>query len=102
VERVGSLLDTIAQAFDRALALSDDGRTRLEGPSVLQSWPGIVHGGCLVALVDAAAGAQAEARARVGSKDGLTSSVPIETALDLETVRSDDIISLSIRHEGQT
>lgn len=99
---VGTLLDTIAQAFDRALVLSDDGRGRLEAPSVLQSWPGLVHGGCLVALVDAAAG-------RLGGSAGprriegrLTSSVPIETTLDLETGRSDDIISLSIRHEGQT
>ena len=99
---VGRPLDTIAQAFDRALALSDDGCGRLEAPSVLQSWPGIVHGGCLVALVDAAAG-------RLGGTAGprriegrLTSSVPIETALDLETGRSDDIISFSIRHEGQT
>jgi hypothetical protein len=102
VGSVGRLLDTIAQAFDLALALSDDGRGRLEAPSVLQSWPGIVHGGCLVALVDAAT-------VRLGGGAGprriegrLTSSVPIETALDLETGRSDDVISLSIRHEGQT
>ena len=99
---VGRLLDTIAQAFDLALALSDDGRGRLEAPSVLQSWPGIVHGGCLVALVDAAT-------VRLGGGAGprriegrLTSSVPIETALDLEMGRSDGVISLSIRHEGQT
>lgn len=71
-------------------------------PSPLQSWPGIVHGGCLVALVDAAAG-------RLGGSAGprrvegrLTASVPIETALDLETGRSDDLISLSIRRDGQT
>ena len=32
----------------------------------------------------------------------LTSSVPIETALDLEAGRSDDIISLTIRQDGQT
>ena len=68
----------------------------------MQSWPGIVHGGCLVALVDAATerlGGGAGPRRIEGR---LTSSVPIETALDLETGRSDDIISLSIRHEGQT
>lgn len=32
----------------------------------------------------------------------LTSSVPIETALDLEAGRSDEMISLSIRQDGQT
>jgi acyl-coenzyme A thioesterase PaaI-like protein len=68
----------------------------------LQSWPGIVHGGCLVALVDAAA-------ERLGRSPGprriegrLTSSVPIGTALDLETGRSHDTISLSISQGGQT
>jgi len=102
VGSVGRLLDTIAQAFDLALALSDDGRGRLEAPSVLQSWPGIVHGGCLVALVDAATGRLGGGAGPRRIEGRLTSSVPIETALDLETVRSDDIISLSIRHEGQT
>ena len=100
--RVGAALDTIAEAFDRALVLSLDGRGQLEAPSGLQSWPGIVHGGCLVALVDAAA-------ARLGRSAGprrlegrLTSSVPIETVLDLETGRSDGVISVSIRQDGQT
>ena len=32
----------------------------------------------------------------------LTSSVPLETALDLETGCNDDIVSLSIRQDGQT
>lgn len=99
---VGRLLDTIAQAFDRALALFDDGRGRLEAPSVLQSWPGIVHGGCLVALVDAAAGRLGGGAGPRRIEGRLMSSVPIETTLDLETGRSDGVISLSIRHEGQT
>ena len=93
---------TIAEAFEWALTLARDGRGRLEAPSRLQSWPGIVHGGGLVALIDAAA-------ARVGGSFGprrvegrLTSSVPIETALDLETTRADDAFSLSIRQNGQT
>ena len=61
-----------------------------------------MHGGCLVALLDAAA-------ARIGGSAGprrvegrLTSSVPIETALDLETARDDSTVSLSIRQSGQT
>jgi hypothetical protein len=102
VGSVGRLLGTIAQAFDRALALFDDGRGRLEAPSVLQSWPGIVHGGCLVALVDVAAGRLGGGAGPRRIEGRLTSSVPIETTLDLETGRSDGLISLSIRHEGQT
>jgi hypothetical protein len=69
---------------------------------VLQSWPGIVHGGCLVALVDAAAGRRGGGGGPRRIEGRLTSSVPIETALDLEMGRSDDVISVSIRHEGQT
>ena len=95
-------LDTIARAFDRTLQLSDGGDARFEAPRVLQSWPGIVHGGCLVALVDAAA-------ERLGRRPGprrvegrLTSSVPIETALELQVDRSDGALALSIRQDGQT
>jgi len=61
-----------------------------------------VHGGCLVAIVDAVA---ARMHATVGPRrvEGrLTSSVPIETALDLETARSESAVSLSIRQNGQT
>jgi len=71
-------------------------------PDVLQSWPGIVHGGCLVALVDAVAGRLGRSAGPRRIEGRLTSSVPIETALDLETDQGDDIISLSIRQNGQT
>jgi len=71
-------------------------------PDVLQSWPGVVHGGCLVALVDAVAGRLGRSAGPRRIEGRLTSSVPIETALDLETDQGDDIISLSIRQNGQT
>lgn len=61
-----------------------------------------MHGGCLVALVDAAA-------ARLGRAPGprrvdgrLTSSVPTETALDLRVDQGDGAVSLTIRQGGQT
>jgi hypothetical protein len=76
--------ETIARAFEQALHLPGAGAGRLEAPRLLQSWPGIVHGGCLVALVDAAA-------ARLGWPPGprrlegrLTASVPTESALAIE------------------
>jgi len=71
-------------------------------PDVLQSWPGIVHGGCLVALVDAVAGRLGRSAGPRRIEARLTSSVPVETALDLETEQGDDIVSLSIRQAGQT
>ena len=61
-----------------------------------------MHGGCLVGLVDAAA-------LRLGRAPGprrvdgrLTSSVPTETALDLQVDRGDDAVSLTILQGGQT
>jgi hypothetical protein len=76
--------ETIAAVMAAAARLGPDGRGRFLAPARLQSWPGIVHGGGLVALLDAAA-------RTLGPYDGprrldgrLTSSVPIETALDLE------------------
>jgi hypothetical protein len=76
--------ETIAQVIAAAARLGPDGRGRFLAPARLQSWPGIVHGGGLVALLDAAA-------RTLGPYDGprrlegrLTSSVPIETPLDLE------------------
>lgn len=61
-----------------------------------------MHGGCLVALMDAAA-------LRLGRAPGprrvdgrLTSSVPIETALDLQVDRGADAIGLTIIQSGQT
>lgn len=82
--------------------MSPRGRGRLEAPGALQSWPGIVHGGCLIALVDAAG-------ARLGRAPGprrvdarLTSSVPTETALDLQVDRNGGTVSLTILQGGQT
>ena len=61
-----------------------------------------MHGGCLVALVDAASG-------RLGRGPGprrvdgrLTSSVPTETALDLQVDRGDSTLGLTILQDGHT
>jgi len=61
-----------------------------------------VHGGCLVGLVDAAA-------IRLGRAPGprrvdgrLTSSVPLETALDLHVDRSNGTVGLTILQGGHT
>jgi hypothetical protein len=92
--------DTIARAFEQALHLPGAGSGRLEAPRLLQSWPGIVHGGCLVALVDAAA-------ARLGRPPGprrlegrLTASVPTESALEITTDHADGTASLTISQGG--
>jgi len=88
--------ETIARAFEQALHLPGAGAGRLEAPRLLQSWPGIVHGGCLVALVDAAA-------ARLGRPPGprrlegrLTASVPTESTLVIEADHADGTAGLTI------
>ena len=61
-----------------------------------------MHGGCLVALVDAAAERLGRAPGPRRIEGRLTSSVPIETALDLVSERSAEAISFSIRQDGHT
>jgi len=61
-----------------------------------------VHGGCLVALVDAAAERLGRATGPRRIEGRLTSSVPIETALDLVTERGAETTSVSIRQDEQT
>ena len=82
--------------FEETLGVSQTARGRLEAPKSLQSWPGIVHGGCLVALVDAAA-------ARLGRLPGprrlegrLTASVPTESALVIDADHAGGNASVTI------
>ena len=92
---------SIGAALDAALALGPDGRGRLAAGAALQSWPGIVHGGGVVALLDEAArrlGAPAGAR-RVEGR--LTASVPLETALALAGVRGEGRVDVSVLDRDQ-
>jgi len=82
--------------------LAPDGRGRFDAPAVLQSWPGIVHGGGLVAILDAvtrALGARDEPRVIEGR---LTSSVPVATALELEGSARAGSAVVTILQNGQT
>src|SRR5438876_10414781 len=65
---------TIAATLAAAADLAPDGRGRLHAPVALSSWPGIVHGGGLVALFDAAAVALGEIAAPRILEGRLTSS----------------------------
>jgi hypothetical protein len=76
--------ETIGDVLAAVARLGADGHGHLLAPPTLQSWPGVVHGGGLVALLDIAARA-------LGREDGprriearLTSPVPIGTPLGLE------------------
>jgi hypothetical protein len=73
----------VGDVLAAAATLAADGRGRLHAPPVLQSWPGIVHGGGLVALLDAAAARGREPGPR-RIEGRLTASVPIDTPLHLE------------------
>ena len=61
-----------------------------------------MHGGCLVGLVDAVVMRLGRAPGPRRVEGRLTSSVPIETALDLQIIRSDDAVGVSILQDGLT
>ena len=92
----------VAAVMAEAARLGGDGRGRFRAPALLQSWPGIVHGGGLVALLDVAARALAPAPTGPRRLEGrLTSSVPIETALDLEGHAEDGMATITILERAQ-
>jgi hypothetical protein len=91
----------IARMLEKAVSITSPGRGEVHAPRALQSWPGIVHGGAVVALLDAAA-------ARLGVPNGpralegrLTSSLPPETDLGLEFEPWEDGLTLTILQGGQ-
>jgi hypothetical protein len=92
---------SIAAALDESVDLGVDGRGRLEARATLQSWPGIVHGGGVVAILDEAArrlGAGAGPRRIEGR---LTSSVPLETTLALDGRRGEGRVDVSVLDRDQ-
>src|SRR5262245_8351944 len=90
-----------AEVMSAAARLHTDGRGPFFAPAALQSWPGTVHGGALAALLDIASRALAadERPRRIEAR--LTSSVPIERALDLEGHAEDSAIIVTILERGQ-
>jgi len=93
--------ETIAAVMAAAARLGPDGRGRFLAPARLQSWPGIVHGGGLVALLDAAAQTLGPYDRPRRLEGRLTSSVPIETPLDLEGHADGASATVTILERGQ-
>jgi hypothetical protein len=92
----------IAEALRAAMRVAPDRRGTFRAAPTLQSWPGIVHGGGLLALFD-------EAAAQLGGPAGprliegrLTSSIPIDTALAVEARESPGALSVTVLDDGQT
>ena len=78
----------VGDVMAAAAKLEPDGRGRFLAPPVLQSWPGIVHGGGLVALLDSAAAALGpDVRPRL-IEGRLTSPVPARPAAAFDRARS--------------
>lgn len=102
-QRLGAprLPATIDEAFAAALEIAPGGGGRFHAPSRLQSWPGMVHGGGVVALLDAAACALGGARTSRVVEGRLTASVPTETPLTLEGYADAGGTRLTILHDGQ-
>jgi acyl-coenzyme A thioesterase PaaI-like protein len=71
-------------------------------PHLLQSWPGLVHGGALVALLDIAAGrtGRIDITAQRTLECRLTSSVPLETRLGLALEVREAIVTVSVMQRG--
>jgi hypothetical protein len=70
-------------------------------PPVLQSWPGIVHGGAVVALLDAAAARLGVAAGPRRLEGRLTSSMPLATELGLDAEPWQDGLTLTVRGGDQ-
>jgi len=83
-----------------AAALAADGRGRFRASAMLQSWPGIVHGGGLVALLAAAASPLVPGGGRRAIEGRLTSPVPTETDLALEANAGDGTATASVVQAG--
>jgi hypothetical protein len=95
-------METIGHTIDAAVRVtSREGGGGLHVPPVLQSWPGIVHGGAVVALLDAAAtrlGVAAGPRLLEGR---LTSSLPLATDLGFDVEPWQDGLTLTVRGGDQ-
>jgi len=92
-------MTSIGDVLDRAVRV--DGR--FEPGAELQSWPGIVHGGGLVAAMDAAVrrlgGRDSDGARRIEAR--LTSSVPIGAALELDAAAREPGAVVSVLDRGQ-
>jgi len=95
-------LDTIAETLAAAAHLAPDGRGRLLARHTLAGWPGIVHGGGLVALLDGGAIALGGVALPRVVDARLIAPVPIDTALILEGHAADDAVRLSVLQDGRT
>ena len=93
---------TIAETLAAAAHLAPDGHGRLHAPLPLQSWPGIVHGGGLVALLDSAAVVLGGATAPRLLEGRLTAPIPTETTLVLDAYADNHTVRLTILRDGQT
>lgn len=94
-------MHTIADVLDAAARLSGSGRGGLHAPRVLQSWPGIVHGGAVVALLDVAARKLGVSDAPRILEGRLTASLPLDTDLGLEPGPWEDGVTLTVIQGGQ-
>ena len=93
--------DRIADVLAGAAHVGAGGQGRLLAPAAIESWPGIVHGGGLVALIDGVARAIGGPAGPRTVESRLTASVPSETALALEARADGGVVALTVAHHGQ-
>src|SRR5215831_2141665 len=90
----------VEDAVADAVSIARGGRGQLRAGAALASWPGIVHGGCVVALLDLAARQLAGPGGPRLLEGRLTSSVPLETPLALEGSERGGAVTVSVMHNG--
>src|SRR5206468_7705520 len=95
-------LPTIADILSGAIHMSTGRRGRVHAARCLQSWPEIVHGGGVVALLDTAAAALGVGAGPRAIEARLTSSLPLETDLELDTLPAADGVTLAVVQDAQT
>jgi hypothetical protein len=90
----------IEDVLSSAVALGPDGRGRFRAAAGLMSWPGIVHGGGLVAVLDVAAGRLVPAGGARVIEGRLTSAVATEADHCLDATAGETAVSVSIVEGG--
>ncbi|MCI0547328.1 MAG: hypothetical protein L0027_08585 [Candidatus Rokubacteria bacterium] len=94
-------MSAAARLIEAAARLEGDGRGCFDAARDLESWPGIVHGGALVGILDGAARALAAPAGPRIVEARLTTSVPLESALALEGHAHEGGVTVSILEAGQ-
>ncbi len=90
----------IGAVLARAVGAPAGAAVPLQAPPALESWPGVVHGGAVAALLDLLAGDAGAPRGPRAMEARLTTAVPTTTALTVERRAAPGAVALTIARAG--